>query len=126
VVQAFPFEEAPRFLIRDSYGAGFRQRVVHLGIEEVLIAPQSPWQNPFVERWIGTLRRECLDHVIVLNEAHLKRIVTSFLEYYHPVRPHRSLDQNAPEPRVVEPPEPGPVVAAPVLGGLHHRYRRCA
>jgi transposase InsO family protein len=129
VVQAFPFDEVPRYLIRDrdgSYGKVFRQRLGHLGIEEVLIAPQSPWQNPFVERWIGTLRRECLNHVIVLNEAHLKRIVTSFLEYYHQARPHRSLDQNAPEPRAVEPPERGPVVAEPVLGGLHHRYRRCA
>ena len=129
VVQAFPFDEAPRYLIRDrdgSYGAVFRQRVANLGIDEVLIAPQSPWQNPFVERWIGTLRRECLDHVIVLNEAHLKRIVFAFLEYYHRARPHRALEQNAPEPRAVEPPQQGRVVAEPVLGGLHHRYRRCA
>src|SRR5262249_38297215 len=88
VVQAFPYDEAPRYLIRDrdgSYGAVFQQRLIHMGIQEVLIAPQSPWQNPFVERWIGTLRRECLNHVIVLNEAHLKRIFTSFLEYYHRV-----------------------------------------
>jgi transposase InsO family protein len=129
VVQAFPFDEAPRYLIRDrdgSYDAVFRQRVANLGIDEVLIAPQSPWQNPFVERWIGTLRRECLDHVIVLNEAHLKRIVFAFLEYYHRARPHRALGQNPPEPRAVEPPQQGRVVAEPVLGGLHHRYRRCA
>jgi putative transposase len=129
VVQAFPFDEAPRYLIRDRdgvYGHELRRTLERLGIEEVVIAPCSPWQNPFVERWIGTLRRECLDHVIVLNEAHLMQIVASFLEYYHRARPHQSLAQNAPEPRSVEPPERGPVVAESLVGGLHHRYRRCA
>jgi putative transposase len=127
--EAFPFDQAPRYLIRDRdsiYGLEAQRAIRNLGIEEVLIAPRAPWQNPFVERLIGTLRRECLDHVIVLNEAHLKRIVSSFLEYYHRTRPHRSLAQNAPEPREVDPPERGKLVAEPMVGGLHHRYRRCA
>jgi putative transposase len=127
--EAFPFDQAPRYLIRDRdsiYGLEAQDTIRNLGIEEVLIAPQSPWQNPFVERLIGTLRRECLDHVIVLSETHLKRIVSSFLEYYHQVRPHRSLHQNAPQPREVDPPERGKVVAESMVGGLHHHYRRCA
>jgi transposase InsO family protein len=97
-----------------------------MGIEEVITASRSPWQNPFVERLIGTIRRECLNHFIVLNEAHLKRILKSFFHYYHTARTHRSLDCNAPVPRAVEPPERGKVVAMPMVGGLHHRYRRVA
>jgi putative transposase len=97
-----------------------------MGIEEVVIAPRSPWQNPFVERLIGTLRRELLEHVIVLNERHLRRLLASFLDYYHRSRPHRALEQNAPEPREVEPPGQGRVIAVPQVGGLHHRYRRVA
>ena len=84
-----------------------------MGIEEVVIAPRSPWQNPYVERMIGSLRRELLDHVIVLNEAHLCRLVTSYLEYYHTVRPHLSLDRNAPIPRPKQVPSDGNVVAMP-------------
>jgi transposase InsO family protein len=100
--EAFPFENVPRFVIRDgSYGDSFRRCVQNLGIEQVLIAPQSPWQNPFVERLIGTIRRECLDHLIVLNEAHLRRILKSFFAYYHDARTHRSLGANAPNPREV-------------------------
>src|SRR5262249_43231106 len=129
VTQAFPFDEAPRYLIRDrdgAYGDEVRRCLKNLGIEEVVIAPRSPWQSPFVERVIGTIRRECLDHVIVLNQRHLKRILSKFLAYYHICRPHMSLNDNAPVPREVEPPERGRVVGEPILGGLHHRYRRCA
>lgn len=97
-----------------------------MGIEEVLIAPRSPWQNPYVERLIGRLRREPLDHVIVLGESHLKRLLADFLAYYHTARCHRSLDENAPVPRVVEPPEKDRVVALPYVGGFHHRYVRVA
>jgi transposase InsO family protein len=129
IVEAFPFDEAPRFLLRDRdqiYGADFRQRVKNMGIEEVVIAPRSPWQNPYAERLIGTLRRELLDRVIVLNEAHLRRLMTSYLEYYHTVRPHLSLDRNAPIPRPIQGPSEGNVVTMPYVGGLHHGYRRAA
>ena len=97
-----------------------------MGIEDVVIAPRSPWQNPYVERLVGTLRRELLDHVIVRNEDHLCRLVTSFLDYYHTVRPHLSLERNAPIPRPIEAPNEGQVVALPCVGGLHHGYRRVA
>jgi putative transposase len=99
IQEAFPFDEAPPYLIRDNdgvYGDGLRQHVERLGIEEVRIAPRSPWQNPFVERLIGSIRRECLDHVLLWNEAHLKRILTSYFDYYHRSRTHRALDGNAP------------------------------
>jgi transposase InsO family protein len=127
--EAFPFDSAPRYLIRDRdsiYGDDVRQTLKNLGIEQVLIAPRSPWQSPFVERMIGSLRRECLDHVIVLNERHLHRIVTEYLTYYHTSRAHLSLARNSPLPRVVEPPAAGSVVSEPMANGLHHRYRRAA
>ncbi|HEY2837667.1 MAG TPA: integrase core domain-containing protein, partial [Pirellulales bacterium] len=123
-VEAFPYDAAPRFLQRDRdgiYGDDFRRRIKNLGIEEVVSAPRSPWQNPYVERFIGTLRRELLDHVIVLNETHLERLLADYLDYYHQSRTHQSLDCNAPERRIVEPPEGGKVVAIPQVGGLHHR-----
>lgn len=129
IVEAFPFDEAPRFLLRDRddiYGTQFQQRVRSMGIEEVMTAPRSPWQNPYAERMIGTLRRELLDHVIVLNEAHLCRLVQSFLGYYHTVRPHLSLERNAPIPRPIQAPSEGNVVAVPHVGGLHRGYRRVA
>lgn len=129
IVEAFPFDEAPRFLIRDrdaSYGLDFRERVKHMGIEEVVIAYRSPWQNPFAERLVGSIRRECLDHVIVLNEAHLMRILRAYFAYYHEARTHLSLERNAPVPRRVEPPEQGKIVAIPQVGGRHHRYTRAA
>jgi putative transposase len=103
-----------------------RRRVANLGIEEIVSAPRSPWQNPYVERLIGTIRRELLDHVIVVNDAHLKRLLADYLEYYHHSRTHQSLGYNAPSPRKVEPPELGNVVAIPQVGGLHHRYIRRA
>jgi transposase InsO family protein len=127
--EAFPFETAPRYLIRDRdaiYGAEVRRCLASLHVEEVVTAPRSPWQNPYCERLIGSLRRECLDHVIVLNEQHLRRILSSYLDYYHHSRPHMGLGHNAPVQRAVEPPERGRIVAEPMVGGLHHRYRRCA
>jgi len=129
IVEAFPHEEAPRFLLRDRdsiYGGKFRRRVQGLGIGEVLTAPRSPWQNPFAERLIGTIRRELLDHVIVINEGHLRRRLRNYLSYYHASRTHLALEKDAPEPRAVEPPAQGPVVALPQVGGLHHRYVRRA
>ena len=129
IVEAFPEEEAPRFLIRDRdgiYGQVFQTRVANVGIEEVVTAPRSPWQNPFVERLIGSIRRECLDRVIVINEQHFRRILRLYFTYYHESRTHLSLDRNSPIPRDVEPPERGKVIAIPQVGGLHHRYRRAA
>lgn len=129
IVEAFPFDDAPRFMIRDRdsiYGAFFQQRVEQMGIEQVVTAYRSPWQSPYVERLIGSIRRECLDHVIVLNEAHLRRILMSYFTYYHESRAHLSLDHNSPIPREVELPERGTVHSIPMVGGLHHRYRRAA
>jgi transposase InsO family protein len=129
IVDAFPFDEAPRYLLRDRdniYGAYFQHRVKNMGIEEVVIAPQSPWQNPYVERLIGTLRRELLDRVIVFNEAHLRRLLTSYLEYYHTVRPHLSLERNAPIPRPIQGRGEGQVLAMPHVGGLYQGYHRAA
>lgn len=123
----FPFDEAPRFLIRDRdgvYGVVFQQRLKNMGIEEVLIAPRSPWQNPYAERLIGSIRREYLNHIIVLNEHHVKRILHSYLDYYMYVRTHLPWDRNAPIEPDVEPPSRGRVVSIPKVGGLHHRYRR--
>jgi len=97
-----------------------------MGIEEVPIAPRSPWQNPFVERLIGSIRRECLDHVIVLNDRHLKRVLRSYVDYYLNSRTHLSLHRNAPMRREVEPPSKGRIVAIPEVGGLPHRYCRAA
>jgi len=129
VVEAFPYDEAPRFLIRDHdgiYGQDFRDRIKHFGIEEVIIAYRSPWQSPYVERLIGSIRRECLDRVIVLNEARRHRSLRAYFAYYHEARTHLSLDRNAPIPRMVEPPSRGRVIAIPQVGGLHHRYTRAA
>ncbi len=130
IVQAFPWDSARRYLLRDRdgiYGAVFRHRVQNLGIEEVIIARRSPWQSPYVERVIGTLRREFVDHVIAVNERYLRRLLRRFVdEYSHRCRTHLSLDKDAPEPRAVEPPETGDVVELPVVGGLHHRYARRA
>jgi len=129
LVEAFPDDSSPRYLLRDRdgiYGGEFRRRVKGMLIAEVLTAPRSPWQNPFVERVIGTIRRELLDHVIVLNEGHLRRRLRSYLRYYHGSRTHLALEKDAPEPRAVEPPAQGRVLALPQVGGLHHRYIRRA
>ena len=129
LVEAFPFDSAPRYLLRDRdsiYGGRFRNRVKSLGIDEVITAPRSPWQNPYVERIIGSIRRECLNHVIIINEWHLRRQLKSYSIYYHEARTHLSLDKQSPVPRSIEPPEQGKVVAIPHVGGLHHEYRRAA
>lgn len=129
VVEAFPWETAPRYLVRDRdaiYGASFRGRIEHIGIEEVVTAPRSPWQNPFVERLIGSVRRECIDHRIILNERHLRRVVTSYVAYYHADRTHLALGKDAPEPRAIDGTNFGEVIAMPRVGGLHHRYMRRA
>jgi putative transposase len=129
IVDAFPHDSAPSYLLRDRdtvYGAAFRHRVNGLGIREVLTAPSSPWQNPFAERLIGSIRRECLDHVLVLSERHLHRILTRYFVYYHRARTHLSLDKDAPDRRPIEPPELGQVIPVSEVGGLHHRYVRRA
>ena len=90
------------------------------------IAPRAPWQNPSVERPIGTLRRECLDHVVVLTDTHLRRVLDAYLAYYHGARTHLSLDKDTPEPRPVERSDRGRIVETPMVGGLHHRYTRRA
>ncbi len=127
--EAFPFDRVPRYLLRDRdsiFGREFRRDVAAMGIQEVLSTPRSPWERAFVERVIGTIRRECLDHVIVFNQAALYRHVKSYLAYYHESRTHLSLVKDAPEPRPVQPPEAGAIVAIPQVGGLHHRYERRA
>jgi transposase InsO family protein len=97
-----------------------------MGIEQVLSTPGAPWQRASVERLIGTIRRECLDHVIVWNEASLRRHLQSFVDYYHRSRTHLSLEKDTPEPRAVQPPGAGRIIAIPEVGGLHHRYERRA
>lgn len=129
VVEAFPWDTAPRYVVRDRdgiYGDAFSERVEGLGIEQVLSAPRSPWQNPYAERVIGSIRRELLDHVIVLNERHLLRLMKSYTDYYHESRTHLSLAKDAPNVRPVQPPAMGEVVELPQVGGLHHRYERRA
>jgi transposase InsO family protein len=129
VVEAFPGDEpVPKFLIRDRdgiYGGWFRRRVKGMGIREIIISRRSPWQNPYVERAIGSIRRECLDHMIVLDERHLRLILKRYIAYYNGLRPHLSLQRNAPIPRKVESAR-GRLIAIPYVGGLHHHYKRAA
>jgi len=125
IVEAFPFDTAPSYLIRDGdgiYGERVTRRIESLGIDEVVTAPASPWQNAYVEQVIGTLRRELFDHVIVLNERHLKRLMSSYLDYYQSWRTHQSLDGDAPAGRPVRAAEPANVVEFPSVRGLHHIY----
>lgn len=127
--EAFPFESAPRYLIRDRdsiYDREVKHCLTTLNVEAVVTAPRSPWQNPYLERWFGSLRRECLHQVIVLGERHLRGIMVEYIRYYEEARCHLALDRNAPIPRTVESPEKGRVVAVPYVGGLHHRYKRVA
>jgi transposase InsO family protein len=130
IVEAIPADGTePRYLIRDRdgiYGDYFRHRLENMGIDEMLIASRSPWQNPYAERVIGSFRRECVDHVIVLSESHFRRVLRRYIADYHESSPHNSLDGNSPLGREVEPPSRGPVVAIPQVGGLHHRYARAA
>ena len=129
LVEAFPWDDVPRYLVRDRdsiYGAHFKRRVTNMGIEQLVTAWRSPWQNPYVERLIGTIRRECIDHVVVLNDRHLKKILRSYLGYYHEWRVHQALDMDAPNERPVQSHKSGAVVEFPEVGGLHHHYERRA
>ena len=127
--EAFPWEAAPRYLVRDRdrvYGPAFKERVQCLGIEQVLTAPRSPWQNPFAERVIGSIRRECLDHVIVVHERHLRTLLGDYFVHYHRWRCHRSLAMDCPTPRPVHGPKLGRVVEVAEAGGLYRHYERRA
>jgi putative transposase len=129
IVEAFPWDTAPKYLLRDNdgiYGYDFTDRVKKMGIKEVKTAPRSPWQNPYVERLIGSIRRDCLDHVIVLNESHLHGILKSYFRYHQKSRTHLGLEGDCPEPRAVDPPTNGKIVEIPKVGGLHHQYERKA
>ena len=126
--EAFPWDEAPQYLIHDRDHAfdHLGATATAMAIEEVLTAPRAPWQNAFVERFIGSARRECFDHVIVFNEVGLQRLMTRYCSYHERSRTHLSLDKDTPIPRSVTPPDDGFVVAIPEVGGLHHRYERRA
>ena len=127
VTEAFPWDTAPRYLLRDrdaSYGSDFCNRLEAMGIKEVITAPRSPWQNAYVERVIGSIRRECLDHIVIFNERHLRRVMSSYVDYYQRARTHLSLDKDCPDPRPILPRKFGKVVSVPQVGGLHRRYER--
>jgi putative transposase len=129
IVEAFPWDTAPRDLLRDRdaiYRRVFSERITNMGIEHVKIAPRRPWQNPSWERVIGSMRRDVLNRVIVLNERHLKRVLSASIASYHRLRTHLSLEMDCPHPRAIEPPETGRVIARPEVGGLHHHYERLA
>src|SRR5262249_28769275 len=124
IIEAFPEHSAPRFIVRDRdgiYGKSFRSRVEGMGIEEICIAPRSPWQNGYIERLIGSIRRECLNHVIVFNDNHLRRLLKDYFRYYHESRTHLSLNKDASQSRVVQSSNSGRIVQIPEVGGLHHR-----
>ena len=125
ITEAFPWNEAPRYMIRDRdriYGAVVTRRLRAMGIRDRPITPASPWQNGFAERLIGSIRRECVDHIIVLSEAHLRGILKSYARYYNKTRTHLALDKDAPVSRRVE--RTGVVRSRAILGGLHHHYAR--
>src|SRR5712675_931509 len=125
ITEAFPWNEAPRYLIRDRdriYGSVVTRRLRSMGIRDKPTAPASPWQNGFAERLIGSIRRECVDHIIVLGEMHLRRVVNSYADYYNNVRTHRSLNKDAPVSRPVQ--RTGVISSRAILGGLHHHYAR--
>jgi len=129
LIEACGQDESPRHLIRDRdqvYGERFSRQARLLDIREAVIAPRSPWQNAYAERVIGSLRRECLDHVVVVGERHLLGILSKYVDYYNRTRTHLSLAKDAPESRSVQPPSQGRVVAVPRVGGLHHEYLRQA
>jgi transposase InsO family protein len=125
IVEAFPWNTAPTYLMRDNdgaYGRAFTSRVRAMGIRDRPISPRSPWQNTYVERLIGTLRRDCLDHVLIFGERHLRRVLTLYSLYYNETRTHLGLSKDTPRRRAVQ--RSGTIVAAQVLSGLHHRYLR--
>jgi transposase InsO family protein len=125
IVEAFPWGTAPTYLVRDNdgaYGLAFTNRVRTMRVRDRPISPRSPWQNAYVERLIGTLRRECLDHVLIYGERHLRRILTLYSLYYNETRTHLGLGKNAPRRRSVQ--RFGTIIVTPILSGLHHRYAR--
>ena len=125
LTEAFPWQEAPRYLIRDrdgAYGQRFVNRLRAMGIRDHPIAPRSPWQNGYAERLIGSIRRECLDWIVVTGEAHLRQILRRYAAYYNRARTHRSLGKDCPIPRTVQ--STGTISSSPILGGLHHVYAR--
>ena len=125
IVEAFPWDTAPAYLVRDNdrcYGQVFLSRLRSMGIRDRPTAPRSPWQNPYVERLIGTLRRECLDHVLILGEQHLRRVLKSYALYYNETRTHLGLGKGTPLPRSAQ--RSGVIVSVPILSGLHHCYAR--
>ena len=125
IVEAFPWNVAPAYLVRDNdgaYGQAFRRRIRTMGIRYRPTSPRSPWQNAYAERLIGTLRRDCLDHVLIFGVKHLRQILTSYSSYYNQTRTHLSLDKDAPLRRAVQ--RCGTIVATPILSGLHHQYAR--
>jgi transposase InsO family protein len=127
ITEAFPWDEAPKFLIRDRHrtcGQAYCDRVKAMGILDVQMAPRSPWQNGYAERIIGSIRRECLDHIVAQDEHHLRRILKSYSAYYNQSRTHLALNKDAPIPRPTASAYGGQVVAIPEVGGLHHRYER--
>jgi transposase InsO family protein len=125
VTEAFPWNEASKHLIRDrdgAFGTAYRRRIRAMGIRDHPVAPRSPWQNGHVERLIGSIRRECLDHIVVVGEAHLRRTLKAYAAYYNHVRTHLSLGKDAPDFRGSQ--RLGSTIAMPILGGLHHQYVR--
>jgi transposase InsO family protein len=125
ITEAFPWNEAPHYLIRDRdriYGAVVTRRLRAMGIRDRPTAPASPWQNGFTERLIGSIRRECIDHIVVLSEVHLRQILQSYAHYYNDIRTHRSLNKDAPLSRPVQ--RIGSINSHAILGGLHHHYVR--
>jgi len=129
ILEAIGLDDVPQYLLHDRdaiYGALFSRRVTSVGLSEVSTAPRSPWQNPYVERVIGSIRRECLDHTIILGERHLRRVTGNYVRYYNKARTHLSLDKDAPDGRPVQPPGVGSIVSTSHCGGLHHEYLRSA
>ena len=129
LIEACGLEDSPRYLIRDRdqvYGERFSRQARMLDIRETVTAPRSPWQNAYAERVIGSIRRECLDHIVVIGERHLRGILSNYVDYYNETRTHLALAKDAPEPRSAHAPSQGRVVEVPRVGGLHHEYRRRA
>jgi hypothetical protein len=125
MAEAFPWNTAPTYLVRDNdraYGQAFQRRIRAMGIRDRPISPRSPWQNPYAERLIGTLRRECLDHVLIVGERHLRRMLASYSSYYNESRTHLALEKDAPLRRTIQ--RCGAIITTPILFGLHHRYVR--
>jgi transposase InsO family protein len=123
---AFPWDTAPKYLLRDRdgiYGRAFRQGIEDMGIEQIVTAPKSPWQNGYVERMVGTIRRDCLDHHIIIGEKHLRKVLNEYLDYYHRDRTHCGLNKDTPLYRDIQGKlDSGKIVPLPRCGGLHHRY----